>query len=67
MSTDLNSEQYAAERLYLAETVLRRVMAVVIEMMPPNAQAAINQIGWQWDKEIDALDSRCAVAQEKAQ
>jgi hypothetical protein len=67
VSADLNPEQYASERLALAEVVLRRVMAVVMELMPPNAQAAINRLGWEWDKEIDALDARRATAPEKAE
>lgn len=62
----MTPEQYATERAQINETTLRNLMRIVMEVMPPYGQQMIDSLGREWDRELDALDSRRAWANAAA-
>jgi hypothetical protein len=45
------------KRVLVLENVVRYLMAIVIETMPPRAAENIDRLGWEWNKELDSLDA----------
>lgn len=62
----MKTEEYLRRRLHLAEEALRYLMAIVIEQSSPNSQALIQRMGFEWDQQLDRLDSEQAWSKVQA-
>lgn len=53
----MSEYEYLLKRQAIAEQVVRALIMTVMEMMPPSLAERVDRLGWNWDKEIDALDA----------